>query len=146
MAEERPDLWERSGSDEPFRGIWPEYNLHGNHTQRYFGELFPQYAHLQVLVYDRSIDRIVARGRTIPFRWDGSLEDLPPGIDALGLRAVDDPVSPTALSALAAEVAADQQGRGLSRLVIQAMATAARRAGLAPLLAPVVVCQQEGTT
>ena len=136
-AEERPDLWEQSHSDEPFRGIWPEYNLHGNHTERYFGALFPQHARLQVLVCDRSTNRVVARGRTIPFRWNGSLEDLPRGIDALGLRALDDPSPPTALSALAAEVAADQQGRGLSRLVVQAMGTAARRAGLAPLVAPV---------
>jgi hypothetical protein len=133
-AEERPDLWEQSRS---LGDVWPQYNQHGNNTQRYFGALFPQHAHLQVLLYDTSMDRVVARGRSIPFRWDRSLADLPRGIDAVGLRAVDDPRPPTALSALAAEVAADQQGRGLSRLVIQAMAAAARSADLAPLVAPV---------
>jgi len=41
------------------------------------------------------------------------------------------------VSALAAEVEGDQQGRGLSRVIIEAMAAAARRAGLGPLIAPV---------
>ena len=48
-----------------------------------------------------------------------------------------DPRPPTALSALAAEVAADQRGRGLSSLIVRAMTTVARKAGLAPLVAPV---------
>jgi len=134
-AEERPDLWEQTSA--LFRDVWPEYNHHGNHTGTYFGALVPQHAHLQILVYDRNADRVVARGRTIPFRWDGTLDDLPRGIDALGLRAIHDAGTPTALSALAAEVAADQQGRGLSRVVIAAMAAAARRARLTPLVAPV---------
>src|ERR1017187_11033502 len=89
--------------------------MHGNHTGKYFGTLIPKHARLQVLLYDASRDSIVGRGRTIPFRWDGTLEDLPAGIDALGLRAIDDPEPPTALSALAAEVAEDQQGKGPQR-------------------------------
>jgi hypothetical protein len=132
-ADERPDLWDDAQS---LRGVWPEYNHHGNNGS-YFATLFPRHAHLQVLLYDRAIGSLVARGRTIPFRWDGSLDDLPPGIDAVGRRAVDDPGPATALSALAAEVSVDQQGRGLSRLVIEAMAMAARQGGLAPLVAPV---------
>jgi GNAT superfamily N-acetyltransferase len=134
-AQERPDLWEEARS--LFRDVWPEYNNHGNDSGTYFGALYPRHAHLQILFFDRERERIVARGRTIPFRWDGSLEDLPGGIDAVGLRAVSDQRPPTALSALAAEVAADEQGRGLSRLVLRAMADAARQAGLAPLVAPV---------
>jgi hypothetical protein len=134
-AEERPDLWERSRS--LFETVWPEYNMHGNHTWSYFGALYPKHAHLQVLLYDRSADSIAGRGRTIPFLWDGTLEDLPAGIDALGHRAIDDPAPPTALSALAAEVAEDRQRRGLSGLIIESMAAVARRAGLTPLVAPV---------
>ncbi|MGD0441500.1 MAG: N-acetyltransferase [Acidimicrobiales bacterium] len=133
-ADERPDLWEQSRS---LGDVWPEYNRHGNHTAAYFSVLLPRFAHLQVLLYDRVLERLVARGRTIPFHWDGSLQDLPRGIDALGLRALDDPRPPTALSALAAEVAPDLQGRGLSSLVVQAMTSVARRAGLGPLVAPV---------
>jgi hypothetical protein len=133
-AAERPDLWDMG---EPFRDVWPEYNRHGKHAPTYFGALYPQHAHTQVLLWDRALGRAVARGRTIPFRWDGSLDDLPHGIDALGLQAVEETGAPNAISALAAEVTADQQGRGLSRLVLKAMAAAAADAGLSPLVAPV---------
>jgi hypothetical protein len=134
-AQERPDLWERA--NDQFVGIWPEYNMHGNYSGDYFGQLVPQHSRLQLLLHDVAADRVVGRGRTIPFRWDGSLDDLPAGIDAVGLRAVSELAAPTAVSALAAEVESDCQGQGLSRLIIQAMAVAARNAGLGPLVAPV---------
>jgi GNAT superfamily N-acetyltransferase len=136
-AAERPDLWSAVRSEDRFRSVWPEYNNHGNHTASYFAALFPQHADVQVLVVDDQVDEVVARGRTIPFRWDGSLEDLPRGIDALGLRAVGEAAPPTSLSALAAEVLTTYQGQGLSRVVIEAMAAVARRSGLRPLVAPV---------
>ncbi|MDP8929654.1 MAG: N-acetyltransferase [Actinomycetota bacterium] len=134
-AEERPDLWEHAEASFPV--VWPEYNLHGDVSNEYFSALYPQHAHVQVLVYDTERERVVARGRAIPFRWDGTLHDLPAGIDAAGLRALNEPAAPTALLALAAEVAPDQRGRGLSGEMLGAMAHAAGSAGLAPLLAPV---------
>ncbi|MGA2528927.1 MAG: N-acetyltransferase [Acidimicrobiales bacterium] len=136
-AAERPDLWALARSEQAFDGLWPEYNKHGNQTNRYFGALFPRFAHLQVLFVDKRCDRLVARARTIPMRWDGTLSDLPRGIDATGNRALDEPGEPTALSALAAEVERDFQGRHLSALVLRAMAAVARENLLAPLLAPV---------
>lgn len=136
-AEERPDLWERARDERLFDGVWPEYNLHGDTSGRYFSRLFPEHADVQILFSDRRSGRLAARGRTIPFRWDGTLADLPAGIDAAGLRAIDEPGQPTALSALAAEVAAGYQGDGLSGLVLVAMAEAARRRGLTELVAPV---------
>jgi hypothetical protein len=136
-AAERPDLWSQAHDESVFDGLWPEYNVHGNHTGQYFGSLFPRHADVQVLFTDRRSGHLVARGRTIPFRWDGTLDDLPAGIDAVGLRAVSESGPPTALSALAAEVADGYQGSGLSRLVLAAMAEAGRQRGLAPLVAPV---------
>jgi hypothetical protein len=134
-ADARPDLWEQAQT--VFAEVWPEYNGHGDVSGRYFGALVPRFAHLRILVLDAGIERIVARGRTIPFTWDGTLADLPAGIDALGLRALEEPRPSTALSALAAEVASDQQARGISGVVIGAMADVARKAGLEPLVAPV---------
>jgi hypothetical protein len=134
-AEERPDLWENAKS--VFADVWPEYNNHGNNTGAIFSSLVPRHAQLQVLLFDRASRSIVARGRTIPFHWDGSVDDLPPGLDAAGERALNDGRAPTCLCALAAEVAADQQGQGLSSLVLQSMAACARAAGLSPLVAPV---------
>lgn len=136
-AEERPDLWQRTRDEGLFGDVWPAYNQHGNRTAEYFGALFKRWPHLQVLLIDRRSGGIIGRGRTIPFRWDGTLEDLPAGIDAVGLRAVSEPGPPTALSALAAEVALDYQQGGLSGLIIRAMGAMAGRAGLAPLVAPV---------
>ena len=136
-AAERPDLWELVTSRHLFDDVWPEYNHHGNHTGRYFGALVPAHAHLQVLFIDERRDRVVARARTIPFRWEGTLADLPAGIDAAGIRAVTEAAPPSALSALAAEVDPGYQGSGLSALLIEAMRSVTRRHGLAPLLAPV---------
>ena len=136
-AEERPDLWERARSERTFERVWPEYNLHGAHAAEYFGCLVPRFAHLQALFVESRSDTVVARARTIPFWWDGALEHLPSGIDALGLQAVEDTRSPNALSALSAEVCAPHQRSGLSGLVIATMAAMAQRAGLAPLVAPV---------
>jgi GNAT superfamily N-acetyltransferase len=136
-AADRPDLWSAAAADPRFAALWPEYNHHGNHAGSYFGALFPEDADVQLLVVDADRDEVVARGRTIPFPWDGTLEDLPGGIDAVGRRALDDAKPPTALSALAAEVLPEHQGTGLSGVVIRAMAEAARARRLAPLVAPV---------
>jgi hypothetical protein len=136
-AQERPDLWARVRDEGQFSDVWPVYNQHGNHTAQYFGSLFTRFPRLQVLFTDRRSGRVISRGRTIPFRWDGTLETLPAGIDAVGLQAISEPGPPTALSALAAEVETGYQGTGLSGLVIQAMASMARQAGLTTLVAPV---------
>jgi hypothetical protein len=136
-AAERPDLWGRASQEGFLDRVWPEYNHHGNNSPATFRALVPRYGDFQVLFIDQRTDRIVARGRTIPFRWDGTLADLPVGIDALGPRALNEDGPPTALSALAAEVDDRSQGSGLSRLVIVTMAALARAHGLRSLVAPV---------
>jgi hypothetical protein len=136
-AAERPDLWEEARVDGALRVLWPEYNHHGIHTPTYFGALVPRFADYQAVFVDERCSRVVARGRAIPFRWDGSREDLPAGIDALGIRAVEDGAAPTALSALAAEVVGTAQGAGLSAVVIATMVGLARTHGLGVLVAPV---------
>ena len=136
-AEERPDLWERARTERLFEALWPEYNLHGSNAALSFGSLMPRFAQFQALFVDRRTGDLIARARTIPFWWDRTLEDLPKGIDAVGRRAVEDPRSPTALSALSAEVRSEYRRTGLSALVIATMATMARRVCLAPLVAPV---------
>jgi GNAT superfamily N-acetyltransferase len=136
-AAEQPGLWDKIRSERLFNDVWPAYNHHGNNSGRYFSALVPRHAAFQILFVDSRSGRPVARGRTIPFRWDGTLDDLPTGIDAVGLRAVDEPDVPTALSALAAEVDREYQGSGLSGLLIQAMRDVARNAGLTRLVAPV---------
>jgi hypothetical protein len=136
-ASERPDLWERAAQEGHLDRVWPEYNHHGTDSPATFRALVPRYGDFQFLFTNRRAGQIVARGRTIPFRWDGTLAGLPDGIDALGPRALNEDGPPTALSALAAEVDQALQGTGLSRLVIMAMAALARAHGLRSLVAPV---------
>lgn len=136
-AAERPGLWETTAAQNLFAGLWPEYNHHGKHAGAYFAALIPRYAHLQVLVVDDRFGDVIARGRTIPFRWDGGLETLPNGIDALGLAGLRGGGTPTSLSALAAEVVPERQGQGVSSVIIGAMTSLARDNGLDPLVAPV---------
>jgi hypothetical protein len=136
-ASENPELWERLRTERQLDDVWPTYNLYGNNTGQYFRALYPRHGHLQTMFVDRRSERLISRGRTIPVRWDGTLEDLPRGIDAAGLRAIDETQKPTALCALAAEIDKDYQGSGLSTLVISSMRAVAADAGLAPLIAPV---------
>lgn len=86
---------------------------------------------------DGRTGELAGRARTVPLAWDGTLEDPPAGIDAMGLRAVDGPGVANALSALAGEVLPAYQGGNLSRVVIEVMAAMARSSGPAPLLTPV---------
>lgn len=132
---ERPDLVERLGEVED---VWPEF-LH--HTDATFNALwgrvrreFPEY---QLVLYDQETDTLVGRGQTIPFRWDGTFEDLPDGVDGVVRRVFEDGGEATALSALVAVVDPRYQGRGLSILVIEGMRRVAGEHGLDALLAPV---------
>jgi hypothetical protein len=136
-AAEQPDRWQQASAENLFADVWPEYNMHGDDSGAYFGALIPRFADFQALFIDQRTDTIIARGRTIPFHWNGTLADLPSGIDATGLRAVSDSRAPNVLSALAAEVDQGYQGAGLSRLVIATMAAIARHHRMPSLVAPV---------
>jgi GNAT superfamily N-acetyltransferase len=130
-------LWELAQTGDTFSDVWPEYNHQGDNAEAYFGELYPRFAGYQALLVDGRSGAFAARARTIPFDWDGTLDDLPHGIDTVGMRAVSRAGPPTALSALAAEVAPPYRGLGLSGVVLQVMAAIAASTGLSPLVAPV---------
>jgi hypothetical protein len=50
-AVERPDLWER-GIDSAL--VWPEYNLHGDVLNQWWGLLDEELAELQFVLYDEA--------------------------------------------------------------------------------------------
>ena len=78
-AVERPDLWERGiASDQ----VWPEYNLHGDVVNQWWGLLDEELADYQFVLYDEEADVVVAEGHTAPMRWDGDDAHLPDGFDA----------------------------------------------------------------
>jgi GNAT superfamily N-acetyltransferase len=130
---ERPELsepaWERT------RDTLPEYNNHGDVLNAYWGRLTgerPEF--LFHLVGDDDV--VVARARSIPVRWDGTLDDLPAGIDGAIARGFDEGQA-NVLCALVIMVARDVQSRGISAAALAAMREIAERHGLDALIAPV---------
>ena len=105
----------------------------------YWDSLFDTFAGFQILFCD-SADTLITLGHTISFVWDGTLEDLPPTIDEVMEKAIDahrERRAPTALSALAALVSPEHQGRGVSSKVLLAMRSLAAEHGINSLVAPV---------
>lgn len=133
--ERRPYLAEQVGR---LAGeVWPTFMLHADTP--YWDSLFDAFAGSQILFCDPA-DNLIALGHTIPFVWDGTLEDLPPTINEVMERAINahrECRSPTALSALAALVSPEHQGRGLSSEVLQAMRSLATEYGMHSLVAPI---------
>jgi GNAT superfamily N-acetyltransferase len=133
---ERPELDERWG--EITRSAWPEFMHHDEVCNAHWESLFDRYGELQLLLLDG--DEVAGVANAIPLRWDGSVEDLPGGVDGLLLRAQDERrrgLPPTAVSALLAVVSPESRGRGLSRMLLEGMRAAGAAQGLRPLLAPV---------
>jgi len=136
-AAERPDLWARGI---PSEDVWPEYNLHGDVLNQWWGDLDKELADFQFVLYDEANDTVVAEGHTGPFHWDGSDDSLPPGIDAaleqvFTQHRAGEPVN--TLCALAAESPRTGRARGLAVAILEAMRTIATRHGLEHLVAPV---------
>lgn len=135
---ERPELWDDLGG--LFDGVWPEYNTHGEELGYYWAQLYDVFPEWQFMLVDPVDETVLAEGHTVPVAWDGTDEDLGPGIDAtirgaFQLRAAAG--RPTAVSAMAAEVPPQHQGRSLAPVMLKAMAALAREAGLPYLIAPV---------
>jgi len=161
-AAERPDLWERGLGPVP---VWPEYNLHGDVLNRWWGQLSEDLPEFQFVLYDQGEDSVAARGYTAPVAWDGRDETLPDGIDAVvevlfGAGPLGGPAAGAAgpagagagagaaapagaagaadtLCALAAEIPPDGRGRGLAVEILAAMRSIGQRHGLRRLIAPV---------
>jgi len=136
-AEERPDLWERGI---PSAEVWPEYNLHGDVLNRWWGHLDEELAAYQFVLYDEAADAVVAEGHTGPLWWDGDDATLPSGIDdaieqAFARSRAGEPVN--TLCALAAETPRGGRARGMAERLLGAMRTVAQRQGLTHLVAPV---------
>ena len=130
---ERPDLtepaWNRT------RDVIPEYNNHGDVLNRYWPRLTAERREFQFhLVGDGG--ELLARARSIPVRWGGTVDDLPAGIDGAIARGFDEGGA-NVLCALVIMVPREVQGRGVSALALREMIALARAHGLQGLIAPV---------
>jgi hypothetical protein len=130
---ERPDLVEPAA--ELTEDTLPEYNKHGDVLGVYWDRLTEELPEFQFHLLGEG-DEILARARSIPVRWNGTVEDLPAGIDGAIARGFDEGDA-NVLCALVIMVPRDVQGRGVSRAAVEAMGAIARRHGLGSLIAPV---------
>lgn len=129
---ERPELPDLVDTSE----VWPEYNRHGEVTNRFWPRLNEDFPDFQFVLLDEDEGVVLAEGHTIPCRWDGTVEGLPKGIDGLLEDAFAPSSPPTALSALAIEIPPAHRGRRLSGTMIEGMASIARSHGFRDLVAP----------
>ncbi len=131
----RPEL--ESQVDRLSQQTWPTFLLHGNAD--HWSLLFQEFAALQILLCEPA-DAVVAVGHTVPLVWNGTNMDLPPGIEAVLVRALEGlqrGLRPTALCALAAMVAPEHQARGLGLALLRSMQALAAKQDLTDLIAPV---------
>jgi len=135
---ERPDLIPRL--TELVEGSWPEFMLHGDVANELWRGLRARSMDFQWVLHNEGADEVVGLGNSIPLFWDGEVEHLPEGFDAVlqaSVRQHAEGVRPNALSALQAVVTPKHRGHGLSGLLIQAMRTVAGAHGFEHLIAPV---------
>ncbi|HTY72836.1 MAG TPA: N-acetyltransferase [Actinomycetes bacterium] len=130
---ERPDLTEKAWLCT--NDLLPEYNNHGDVLDVYWPRLTGEVADFQFHLLGED-EQILARCRTIPLHWDGTVEDLPAGIDGALARGFDGG-EPDALCALLVAVPRAVQQRGVSARALEAMSAVARRHGYSSLIAPV---------
>ena len=110
--------------------------LHAN--IRYWRSLFEEFADFQIL-FCQPTDTLLAVGLTIPLVWNGRTDGLPPDLDTLmeqAMVAFRQKQTPTTLSALAAIITRNHQGKGLSVELLRAMISLAAKHNLSSLIAP----------
>lgn len=120
--------------------VWPEYNLHGDVMNLYWGRLYEVFPDFQFVLYDDGADVALAEGHTMPLQWDGTADGLPAGIDGAmqdGFAEAEAGTDPNTLCALAIEIPPVHQAKRLSTVMLDAMRSIARRHGFAQLIAPI---------
>jgi GNAT superfamily N-acetyltransferase len=112
---------------------WPEFLLHGD--VRNWSSLYDRFADFQLLLLEKG--DLVGAGLTVPLSWQPE-QPTPETIDEV-LVSARWPLGrgPGVLCALAALVAPEHRGRGLSRRIVREMCGLAARKGLSGVLAPV---------
>jgi hypothetical protein len=113
----------------------PEYNLHGDVLNAYWGRLTEEQPEPQFYLLDEE-DELLVRAHSVAVRWDGSLGDLPAGIHGAITRGLDEEGA-NVLCALLIAVPRALQGRGLSAVAVRAMRELSVRHGFTALIAPV---------
>jgi hypothetical protein len=104
-------------------------------------EFFDRFGKYQSIMVEQAVDRVVAMGHSMPFRWDHDLVDLPEeGWDWVFEKAVQDDkegVLPNILAAVFVGVQENHKKHGLSRSILLSFQPTARQHGFESLVIPV---------
>ena len=141
----RQTLADRPDTREDFRRLniagWPAFLTQGDEDglDDVWSTVYSTWAEFQFVLLDQE-KHVVAAGQTVPFVWNGTVEDLPETIAGLLRRARDEAAAgrkPNTLCALAALVDPARRARGLSTEILKSMRTLGAGHGLAEFVAPV---------
>jgi GNAT superfamily N-acetyltransferase len=138
---QRPELRQQIFSAAFRPPFWPEFLLHDPAADLYFGS--PHFEAYQDYAFAALEDgRVIARAFSVPFAFGiDDRQELPDGgWDTVIRWAHEDRSlarSPNAVSALEISLLPAARGRGLSKLMLEAMRRNTRRLGFADLYAPV---------
>ncbi|HEY0603840.1 MAG TPA: GNAT family N-acetyltransferase, partial [Herpetosiphonaceae bacterium] len=135
--EQRPEFRNQIS---PLNGkVWPAFMMEDPIAGEHWNTLLDTFAPFQFVLCAED-DTLIAAGNAIPVVWDGTVEGLPEGWDAVleqGVRDHEQNRAVNTLSALSITVDPQHQGRGLSSLMVQAMRSIAATHGFKHLIAPV---------
>jgi GNAT superfamily N-acetyltransferase len=137
---DRPDLAPMLGK---FHAGWPEFMYHDPLSRLLYNHATGPFArYCLVALDDDQPDHPVAKAYSAPFTWDGDqAERLPDGgWDEVLLRAIDDVLAGrqgNLVCALEITIQPEYRGKGLSRLVVDALRDNGRLLGHQRLVAPV---------
>ncbi len=116
---------------------WPEFMLHDDYANKYFGYLYNQFPEYQFIMVED--DRVIALGNCVPLSWYNSLDSLPDrgwdwaiehGVNGSGEAA-------NILCGLQVVIHPEEQGRGLSKLMIRYLRNLVHEHSLEKLILPV---------
>lgn len=134
---DRPELDDQARA--AFRPGWPEFIFHDPISSEHIGRVETYFPHYDVLLLHRG--EVVAGGWGVPFRWDGTIGDLPDGgYDGALVSAVtghENSVPADTLCVMATAVRTDRQGTGLAGKTLTVLRERAIDAGLRRVIAPV---------
>lgn len=123
------------------REVWPEFMLHDPVAAEHWHELLDRFADYQFALLDRQEDRAAGMGNSFPLRWEGLLQNLPEGgWDWAFREAVRQSrlgIEPNYHCAIQIVLRPAYRGRGLSRLMIEAVRAVTKARGLRGLIIPI---------
>ncbi|MBT7615703.1 MAG: hypothetical protein HN590_00290 [Calditrichaeota bacterium] len=137
-AKEKPELEQLNS--ELAEICWPEF-MRQDPVAVHFNDLYRNFADFQFGLEEKTTGRIVAIGNSIPLFWKMDFENLPDdGWDWVIERGVKDRFTgkvPNMLSAIQVMIIPEFQGKGLSKVMVQAMKDIGVGYGFKTLIAPV---------